>query len=121
MEQKETCLVLLVYNIHAKINFKKIWNNSKVQYIKRSSIILPLMYCLYMCNELSHSAQHTVASHGDIKHIQLTSEQLELATFLLTAVLTCCTIHKSRLHLVKLHLSKFGQHAAERKCFIFQA
>ena len=47
-----------------------------------------------MCNELSHSAQHIAASQGDIKHLQPTSEQLELATFLLTAVLTCCTLHK---------------------------
>jgi len=47
-----------------------------------------------MCNELSHSAQHIVASQGDIKHLQLTYKQLDLATFLLTAVFTCCTIHK---------------------------
>jgi len=43
---------------------------------------------------MKHSAQHTVASQNDIKHLQPTSEQLELATFLLTTILTCCTIHK---------------------------
>jgi hypothetical protein len=114
VEQKETCLVLLVYAIHAKINFKKILNSLKVKYTKRSSIILPFMHFLYICNELSNSAQHIGASHGNTEHLQQTSEQLELAT--------CCSIHKggsttAQTTLVRLHLSKLGQHAAKKKSF----
>jgi hypothetical protein len=70
----------------------------KYETIQRFSILkgLPSYFpwCTFCTCVMKHSAQHTVASQNDIKHLQPTSEQLELATFLLTAILTCCTIHK---------------------------